>query len=94
MNFYIITFDRSLTAKYKSFHDDLVSPTEIVYWWHYVKSAYIIGTEWSVNKLSEHFRDTAKSHNIDEFHFITKIDLSHSQGWLVSEAWEWINKHA
>src|SRR5438552_13190728 len=77
---------------YKGFHDDFVKPQEILKWWHYMESLYIIGTEWSSQALSEHFHKTAQAHEIPIAHIVLEVNLRNHYGWLPKDAWEWIEK--
>lgn len=94
MNFYIITFDRKPNASYKQFHDDLVASGQILKWWHYIKSSYIIGTDWTASELSKHFTNVAKANNIPTTHLVLEVNLQKRQGMLTKDAWKWIRDNA
>jgi hypothetical protein len=79
------------TLDYIGFHNDFVkSKREILTWWHFMESLYIIGTDWSSNELSEHFRKTAEAHHIPLKHIVLEVNLQSRAGWLPKDAWDWI----
>ena len=93
MNYYIITFDRHPSADYKTFHEKFVSNPNIIRWFHYIKSSYIIGTTLDASNLSQHFMNTAESLSIKSTHLVIGVDLKVRQGMLPKSAWEWFKKH-
>jgi len=94
MNLYIVTFDRDPQSNYSPFHDCFVKNAKFVYWWHHIKSAYIVATEASADYVSEHFSQCALQHGISRTHLVVKLDLSRRHGWLDKDAWAWIKKRA
>ena len=90
MTFYALVFNRSLSRPYKAFHDEFVGNPRIQRWFHYIKSAYVIGTDMTPRELSLHFRKVADEHNLPKRHFVFQIDLRYHSGWLPNEAWKWV----
>lgn len=94
MNFFIVTFDRKQGISYKQFHEDFVNDPDIMRWWHYVQSAYIVGTDANVTQISQLFTRIAKAHGVPTRHLVLAVDLKRRQGVLPHDAWEWIRKNA
>ena len=94
MKFYIVVFDRKPGAKYTEFHETFVKHQAITNWWHYIKSSYIIGTEMSENELADHFTRSAEQHGLPKTHLVVRVVLGESQGRLVKDAWDWIQKNS
>lgn len=94
MRFYIVAFDRVSTKSYKEFHDEFVTHAGIRYWWHYVKSVYLIGTEtFTADTLADHYAAVAVKHGIPRTHLILRVNLDTRNGFLTKDAWEWIDRH-
>ena len=94
MTFYVILFDRQPDKSYSAFHEDFVRHPNILRWWHYIKSAYIVGTNFSAGQLSSYVRATAKKHGLNTTHLVMKLDMRYRQGMLTRDAWEWIRGNA
>lgn len=92
MKYYIVSFDRQPTARYGDFHDEFVAHSRIRQWSHYIKSAYILGTDMRASEVSRHFRSTAKKYRLPTRHIVLRVNLGDRAGWLPSGAWEWIRK--
>jgi len=59
-------------------------------WWHYLDSTWLIRSNDSINSLADDIRNILDPN--DRF-LIFEVTGKYSQGWLSSEAWEWINSH-
>jgi hypothetical protein len=94
MKYYIVNFDRKLNVSYGKFHKEFTESAVINGWFHYIKSAYIVGSRQSVEKVSDHFTACAKNNDIDTTHLVVEVNLSNRQGMLVDDAWAWLRKNA
>ena len=90
----MIVFNRKVDLEYKEFHERLVTHEHVKRWWHYLRSCYLIGTDWSSEELSDHFTTTADALGIPNTHLVMAVDLSDSQGMLTEKAWSWIQRNA
>ena len=94
MNYYIVSFDRTATGSYKGFHKDFVGHSQIQKWFHYIKSSYIIGTTLSVDDIADHFLEVAEKYDLPQNHLVVRVNLTHHQGWLSEDAWDWLDKNS
>lgn len=93
MNLYLVVFDRAATGRYKEFQDEFLAHSSIYRWWHYIKSAYIVGSDLDAIEISRHFRSVAAKYNLPQRHFVVEIDLENRHGWLPKKAWKWIHRN-
>ncbi len=91
MKHYIVSYERKPQPEYKEFHEAFVAHNGFITWWHYIQSCYLISTELSANKISDHFNACAKAAGIPTTHLVLRVDLRDRQGMLVKDAWEWIS---
>lgn len=56
-------------------------------WWHYLGSVWIVRTDLTPAQCYERLRP-----NIDDNDYLFVVDISRQQrqGWLPTDAWEWI----
>ena len=94
MNYYILVFDRKSNVDYNPFHDMLVVHPKIQYWWHYLTSAYIIGTNMSADELSTYARQCFEAFGMSSTHLVMKVDLANRQGMLTEDAWKWLRTNS
>jgi hypothetical protein len=94
MQYYIIVFDRRINQAYAEFHKRLVAHPNFSKWWHYIKSAYIVGTDLSAKDLSAFVTTTLKNCNLPTTHLVLVVDLTQRQGMLTEDAWKWIRENA
>ena len=95
MKFYVVLFDRNPAVSYAEFHKRLVAhPAIAKKWWHYIKSAYLIGTDLSARDLSAHVRTTFDKCRLPNTHLVLAVDLKQRQGMLTEEAWKWLRENA
>ena len=94
MNYYIVIFNRNSSISYSKFQKEFVSNRNIKKYWHYIRSAYIVGTPWDEEELSDHFMKTAKTYGIPNTHLVLEVDLDFCQGMLTEDAWEWLRKNS
>ena len=89
---YILTFDRKFLEpfNYKAFHDAVVGYDEIISWWHYLQSTYILIVDGGIeaSDITQFVLSIAPGKNF----FVCELSLSNHNGFLPKEAWEWINK--
>jgi len=85
---YILTFDRDDLRDYKVFHDTLAKTPEVITWWHYIKSSYIIISKHSANVLAQEILKIAPNKRL----LIVEVNLKNRNGLLPKEAWEWLTK--
>jgi hypothetical protein len=89
---YILAFNRQASGDYSDFHSRLVGHSKIRRWWHFLPSAYIIGTNMSPSELSKHFKETADTFKLPKRHIVFRVDLRQRAGWLPAKAWDWMNR--
>ena len=94
MKYYIVSFDRTATNSYKGFHKDFVAHTQILKWFHYIKSSYIIGTTLTEDEITDHFLEVAGIYDLPKSHLVVRVNLSYHQGWLTDDAWNWLNRNS
>ena len=94
MKYYVVFFDRQPNAAYSAFHKDFVAHPRIKKWWHYIKSAYLIGSDLSASELSKHARAVFEKHKIPNTHLVLAVDLKQRQGMLTEDAWKWFRENA
>jgi hypothetical protein len=85
----LITYDlRQPGRNYASLHEAIraVGP-----WWHYLESAWLVDTNQTAAGVSASLRP-----HIDQNDglLIIGVNPNNRDGWLVQEAWDWINSHA
>ena len=93
MKAYILNFDKGglLDAfNYKNFHNTLTTAKGINNWWHYLETSYIIVTDNNITatNLSDYIRQLMPN----KLFFICELNLKNHNGWLPTDAWEWINQ--
>lgn len=86
---YILTFDRNPYVNYNVLNDGIKNDSNIVNWWHYMLSTYILISPLSGYYLSERIRQYLPNHRF----LLTRVDLSNKGGWLPQDAWDWINRY-
>ena len=88
---YILTFDRDDSRDYSKLHDNITALPEILNWFHYVKSSYIlISSIPNATKLNNEIMPIMRNKR----YLLIEVNLDNRNGRLPSEAWEWIRKHA
>jgi len=89
-NIYILTFDRDENFDYNKLHQFIKNDTsEIVDWWHYIKSSYLLVSPYSADFLANKIMQV-----IPNQHFLViKLNPIDHQGWLTKDAWDWISKY-
>ncbi len=94
MKFYIVTFDRKSGKSYGDFHDEFTSSSIINGWFHYIKSSYIVGSNYTAEDISKHFTDCARNNNVSTTHLVMEVYLPNRQGRLVEDAWKWLRRNS
>lgn len=88
---YILTFDRDDERNYAKLHDRIVALPEVLNWFHYVKSSYIlIATVSSATILNNKLMQIMP----DKRFLLIEVNLENRNGRLPKEAWEWLRRHA
>lgn len=87
---YILIYDRDDDMDYKAFHKAITSLPEVLNWWHYIKSSYIlISSLTSSTKLNQLIVPLIpKGKSI----LIIEVNLKNRNGLLVPKAWDWLRK--
>ncbi len=59
-------------------------------WWHYLESTWLVSTNDSANAWADRIRTV-----IDQNDRFLVVEITHQsrQGWLPTDAWEWIKNH-
>jgi hypothetical protein len=88
---YILTYDREEGADNIAFHNKLIKLPEVLNWFHYVKSSYIIVSNvQNASTLSSKIQKFIPSSNF----FVMELNPVNSNGLLVPKAWDWIKKYS
>lgn len=85
----LITYDLNSPGQdYKTLHE--VIKVLGSSWWHFLDSTWLVDTYLTPDQIVERIRG-----NTDKNDYLLVIDVAGdaSQGWLPTEAWEWIQKH-
>lgn len=87
---YILVFDRDDNMDYSALHKRITTLPEVVNWFHYIKSSYIListlTSSTKLNDLIKPFFPTGKSI------LLIEVNLKNRNGLLVAKAWEWLKK--
>ena len=87
---YILTFDRDDDYDYKNIHDRIVSLPEVLNWFHYVKSSYIlIATVNSATTLNNKLMRIMSNKRF----LLIEVNIENRNGRLPQEGWEWLRRH-
>ncbi|OGK11402.1 hypothetical protein A2954_06575 [Candidatus Roizmanbacteria bacterium RIFCSPLOWO2_01_FULL_37_12] len=87
---YIFVFDRSLRSDYTKLHKAIKDNRNILNWWHYLTSGYILISTESASELTNFMRENLPS---DTYFIIMEINHNNYNGWLPQEAWDWIREN-
>ena len=88
-NLYLLVFDRDLATDYNQLHENIKNDPNILDWWHYITSSYLLVSQLSVNDLANKIINYFPNHRF----LLIKVDPHTSQGWLPKDAWEWLTKY-
>lgn len=87
---YILIFDRDDDVDYKEFHNSITKLSNVLNWWHYIKSSYILITDTSTaTELNNLIKPLVPK---DKSILIMEVNLKNRNGLLVKEAWDWMKK--
>lgn len=92
---YILTIEKSGgvfdSFNYETFHGTLTTAAGVVDWWHHLNGVYILIVNANSTALSitNYIMKIAPNKKF----FVTHIDLKDHSGWLMPDAWTWINKY-
>ena len=86
MNAYLFVFDRNFRTDYTDLHNGIKNDTKISNWWHYLNSAYILKSSYSVTELTDSIRSYFPTGRFVVF----QITRQNYNGWLSEEAWAWV----
>jgi hypothetical protein len=92
MKYYALMYDKTPTGNYKTFHEHLVANPRITRWFHYIQSSYLIGTDMTVQELSEYVRAAFAQAGLPTIHLVVRIDARKRQGLLTPKAWDWFKQ--
>ncbi|MFN4247591.1 MAG: hypothetical protein ACK4EY_07695 [Flavipsychrobacter sp.] len=88
---YILTFDRDNITNYLDLHNGIVSIPEVITWFHYIKSSYIlISSEPDATLLNSKLLAVMGKKR----YLLIEVDLSNRNGRLPRDAWEWLRKQS
>ena len=57
-------------------------------WWHYIKSVYLIKSEFSADEIAEALPQSMREAGF----LVVEVNLANSSGWLSDKAWQWISR--
>jgi hypothetical protein len=81
-----MVFDRDQNVDFKVLHQFIKNSSYIEYWWHYIKSGYIISTSKSISELADEIRKAFPS----LLFLLLRTDISEFDGFLPQKAWNWL----
>lgn len=88
---YILSFDRDDNLDYVAFHKQLTELPNVLTWWHYIKSSYILISDLtSSTELNRQIMAIAPKKRF----FLVEINIKNRNGWLPPQAWEWLKKES
>lgn len=90
MKYYQITFNNLEGFDPGLVHSVITKTLNTSDWWHYLPSAYIIGTAVTPKYLADKIIELLPGLNF----LIIEIDINNFNGYLDKKAWEWLNKKA
>ncbi len=90
----MVSFNRKSSSSYGSFHDVFTKSNMIHNWFHYIKSSYIVASNYTSDEISELFTKCAKDNNVPTTHLVVEVNLSNRQGMLVEDAWKWLKRNS
>ena len=85
---YILSFDPHKTDSL-ALHKAIKAIPQIINWWHYLGSTYIIISEAPLTEIHHEIMSRWPRQR----YFLVKISLNESNGWLPEDAWVWIRKY-
>ena len=86
--FYILVFDPSRAGLAVELHKQIKACPYIGDWWHYIGSAYIIKSQYTLATIQDYLtKNTPESRQ----YLLVEVNLHNNNGWLPQEAWDWIN---
>ena len=87
---FLLVFDRTPSVDYIQTHNQIKKSPNIVNWWHFQQSSYILISPLEAPKLGEVIR---KHHLPNHRFLLIEMKGSNYAGWLPRSAWVWIKKY-
>ena len=85
---YLITYDLKKPGQdYESIYNIIKSANK---WWHYLESTWLIKTNDSVDSWNDKLKVAIDK---NDRLLIVNITKQKRQGWLPTEAWDWIREN-
>lgn len=88
--FYMIVFDPTKLEIASEIHNAVSKSQYISDWWHYLPSAYIVQSQYTLATIQTYLTNNTKV--LPRKFLIIEVNLTNSNGWLPKEAWAWIRK--
>jgi hypothetical protein len=82
---YAILYDRDMIDT-EALHNFISAKDIVHYWWHYIKSCYLIKSDLSASEIADALPRSMREGSL----LVVEVDLSNSTGWLPDKAWRWI----
>ncbi len=85
---YLVTYDLNKPGQnYDKLYEAI---KELGAWWHYLRSVWLVDTNWSSNDI----RNKLRPYIVDDTDYLLVIHVQRDySGWLPKDAWEWLNQH-
>lgn len=88
MKTFLISYDLNNKSKdYNVLHDEI---KKSITWWHYLESVWIITANDTLNSLRTRLQNVLDD---DDNLLVIEIDSGRADGWLPTDAWEWLRKN-
>lgn len=85
---YLLVFDPYKTNA-SGLHDIIKNNTYIANWWHYLGSAYLIKSRYTLFTIQN---DIITKWPNQHF-LLIEVNAHNAGGWLPQAAWDWINQN-
>jgi hypothetical protein len=82
---YAILYDRDKVDT-EELHRFISQETIVRRWWHYIKSVYLIKSEFSADEIADALPQSMREAGF----LVVEVNLANSSGWLSDKAWQWI----
>jgi hypothetical protein len=84
---YAILYDRD-TIDTEELHRFVSRRNIVRRWWHYIKSVYLIKSEYSANQIADALPQSMREAGF----LVVEVNIKNSSGWLSDKSWTWINQ--
>lgn len=83
---YLVTYNVNYDDNYEALEKELKGYKK---WWHYLDRTWIIVSEETPKEIWDRIKNKINQHN----NLLIIEVKNNSEGWLSTEAWEWIKKN-